>query len=142
MWQSWLIGSSPKLYRNRLGDVTRFVSSCSAGVLVLWKTEKVEKCEALNYHWKQEKEVVQGNFLRDYYQVHSRGSFRTQSNIQDGVFCKNSQLFSKELHLRGWFSDDYFNSLNRNKISSRMSSDNNVKIEYRLYVKISSDKPS
>ena len=43
---------------------------------------KIEK--DLDHHWKQENvtnKVAQGSWQRDIYHAHSRGAFRTQSNI-------------------------------------------------------------
>ena len=41
-----------RCYQTFLKD---FVANCSTGVWVSWKIQKVQKDEALNHHWNQEK---------------------------------------------------------------------------------------
>ena len=106
---------------------------------------KVEKEKALNHH-KQEndKKGCVGKFteiiITHTAQAHSELSQKSKME----PFANITDYFRKKLLLRGGSSVREFqaglkfNSLNRDEISSYMSSNNNVKIELRLYVKISS----
>ena len=71
------------------------IKRCGAGVSVSWKNLKIEKDQALNHHWKQEKvtnKFLYETFRGDYYHAHNRGAFGTRSNILDKDFGKNVYL--------------------------------------------------
>ena len=60
----------------------------------------------MNNAKKLYKKVYKESLRKFNCHAHSRGAFKTQSNIHDGALCKNDH-FHKELRLRGCLYGDF-----------------------------------